>query len=399
MARVAAFARPLGDGLLAVLGHSMASDIVVRFAKETPDVVATIAVSMFSPVVTATSPRNLLVVVGEWEGMLKAEALRAVGLAIAPAAAEPGITYGGMAAGTARRPAFSTHVEHASVLFSQATMRESLMSLDAGFGIIRAVPLVLDARGPWIMLLLAASVALARPYSTLLPRLASSPVGAGLGWRELRLSLLAPMAVTPLLLRVVPTHFLPVLVGDYLAAHFAVYGPVTMVCLAMARKWLPQRPVSLDQPQLLPFPPLAVAGAALAVIMYGFAALVWPVDQFVTSFVPGPERFVLVAALMVGTSLFMAGDEWLTRGDGAARGAYAATKLAFLLSLGAAVALDFVRLFFLLIIVPVIVLFFIIHGLFSAWTYRQTGQPLVAGIANAFAFAWAVGVAFPLLAG
>ena len=73
-----AWVRGLGDGRLAVLGHSMASDIIVRFAQAAPDVAATIAVSMFSPVVTATTPRNLLVITGEWEGMLKREALRAV---------------------------------------------------------------------------------------------------------------------------------------------------------------------------------------------------------------------------------------------------------------------------------------------------------------------------------
>ena len=62
-------------------------------------------------------------------------------------------------------------------------------------------------------------------------------------------------------------------------------------------------------------------------------------------------------------------------------------------------ALDFERLFFLLIIVPVIVLFFLVYGLVSGWTYRRTGHPLVAGFANAVAFAWAIGVTFPLLAG
>ncbi len=83
-------------------------------------------------------------------------------------------------------------------------------------------------------------------------------------------------------------------------------------------------------------------------------------------------------------------DEWLTRGPSAGRGAYAASKLAFLASLGIAVALDFERLFFLLIIV---------HGLFSAWAYRRSGHPWAAGIANAVVFAWAIGVTFPLLAG
>ncbi len=88
------------DPFLLLLGHSMASDIVVRFAEATPDVAATVAVSMFSPAVTATAPRNLLVIVGGWEGMLQREALRAVGLATAPEPAAPGVTYGRFADGT-----------------------------------------------------------------------------------------------------------------------------------------------------------------------------------------------------------------------------------------------------------------------------------------------------------
>jgi hypothetical protein len=68
-------------------------------------------------------------------------------------------------------------------------------------------------------------------------------------------------------------------------------------------------------------------------------------------------------------------------------------------SLALAVALDPYRLFFLVIIVPVIVLFFIIYGIQSRWIYRRTGLPLIAGIANAVAFAWAIGCTFPLLSG
>ena len=62
-------------------------------------------------------------------------------------------------------------------------------------------------------------------------------------------------------------------------------------------------------------------------------------------------------------------------------------------------ALDPGRLFFLIIIVPVIALFFIVYGLLSRWTYASTGHPLIAGLASAIAFAWAIGVTFPLIAG
>ncbi len=389
---VAGLARTLGDGRLAVLGHSMASDIVVRFAEATPDVAATVAVSMFSPAVTATAPRNLLVIVGGWEGMLQREALRAVQLASAPATAEAGVTYGTIADGTARRTAFSPHVEHVGVLFSRASMREALAWLDETFGIERSEPPVLEPRGLWILLLFAGVVVLARPLSTLLPTVAAPPAGAGLGWRRLWLPLLLPMIATPLLLRVLPTHFLPVLVGDYIAAHFALYGLLTFLCLWWLRR---AGPAGL-RAQISAW---ALVAATLGVIGYGFVALVWPINAFVTSFLPGPERMLLILAMLVGTLLYFLSDEWMTRGPAPARGGYPASKLAFLISLAIAVALDFERLFFLIIIVPVILLFFIVYGLFSRWSYAQTGHPAVAGAASAVAFAWAIGVTFPLIAG
>ena len=386
---IAAVARTLGDGRLAVLGHSMATDVVVRFAETAPDVSATIAVSMFSPAVTATSPRNLLVIVGDWETQLKREALRAAGLATAPGAARAGITYGDPAKGTGRRVAFSAGVEHVGVLYSRDSLREALQWLDRCFAMDRG-GLPLESRGPWIALLLAGAVLLARPLSALLPRVGTG-LGAGIPWSRLWLPLLVPPLATPLLLRVLPTHFLPVLVGDYLAAHFAVYGLLTVGCVALVGHDTSAAARSTG--------PVALVVATAAVILYGFVALVWPIDTFVTSFIPGHGRGVLVLALLGGTLPYFLSDEWLTHGDAAARGAYAATKIAFLASLGIAVALDPERLFFLIIIVPVIAVFFLVYGLISRWTYRRTGHPLVAGFANAVAFAWAIGVTFPLLRG
>lgn len=392
LARVTAYARGLGDGRLALLGHSMASDIVVRYAEANPGVAATVAVSMFSPAVTAASPKNLLVIVGDWEGMLKREALRVVGLSIAPREPGAGITYGDPASGTARRAAFSAHVEHAGVVFSRDSLGEALDWLDRTFGATRPAPPILDQRGPWIMLLIAAVVALASPAAALLPRLATPPLGAGLGWRRLWIAIIVPIAATPLLLRVIPTHVLPVLVGDYLAAHFGLYGLLTAGCLvAMHRPDAARRLPSASA--------LRTAQATMSVVAFGFVGLVWPVNSFVTSFVPGPERLLLVGAMLVGTLAYFLADEWATRGRGAGRGAYPASKIAFLLSLALAVGLDFERLFFLIIIVPIITIFFVIHGFFSALVNDRTGHPLVAGTANAVAFAWAIGVTFPLLAG
>ena len=104
-----------------------------------------------------------------------------------------------------------------------------------------------------------------------------------------------------------------------------------------------------------------------------------------------------VTVVLVGTALYCTADEWLTRGPGARRGLYALTKLLFVLSLVLAIALNPARLFFLIIIVPVILLFLIVYGLFSSWAYRRTRQPMAGAAAVALAFAWAIAAVFPVI--
>ena len=278
------------------------------------------------------------------------------------------------------------------MLFALESLRAAVEWLDACFAIKRNAPLQLDARGPWIAFLIIGSVLLAWRASQSLPQVTQEPIGAGLNWRRLWVPMVLPALITPLLLRIVPTHFLPVLVADYLAMHFAVYGLVTLAVLVFI-----VRPISLFTIQGRALHRLLAV--VMLVVAYEALALFWPLDYYFTNFVPALNRMPIVLAMMIGTLCYFLSDEWLTRGKDSARGAYALSKLIFLISLGIATALDFERLFFLIIIIPVILLFFLIFGLFSSWIYKRTGDPLVAGIAHALAFAWAIGVTFPILAG
>jgi predicted ferric reductase len=101
--------------------------------------------------------------------------------------------------------------------------------------------------------------------------------------------------------------------------------------------------------------------------------------------------------MFCGTVIYFLADEWATSGFRAARGGYIFTKLCFLLSLGAAVALNPQRLFFLIIIVPVMLVLFVVYGLISRWVYTRTQDPRVAALANAIALAWAIAVTFPVV--
>ncbi len=391
--RVAELAQglPGSDGRMAVLGHSMASDIVIRYAQAHPGVAATIAVSMFSPVVTATSPRNLEVIVGGIEpGPLKDEGRRVVGM-VSGGTPEPRVTYGSFADGTARRLSFSPGVEHIGVLYSSQSMSEARDWLNETFAWSGSG--YADGRGPALGLLFLGLTVLGWPLSKLLPKVSAPPVGAALPWRKLLPVAVAPALLTPLILWKLPTNFLPILLGDYITVHFGLYGLLTAAGLWLATRSGVRQPAM--QVRSLNYGALAVSVFAAA--FYSVLAFGLPLDRFVISFWPIPERVPLILAVLCGTLPFFLADEWLTRGPGAPRAGYALTKLCFLVSLAIAVALNFEKLFFLILIIPVILIFFAVYGLFGSWADRQTGNPLVGGLANALAFAWAIAVTFPML--
>ncbi|MDP2412221.1 MAG: alpha/beta hydrolase [Pseudolabrys sp.] len=390
LGEIAAFARKLpgGNGRMAVLGHSMASDIVVRHAQAHPDTDATIAVSVFSPVATVTSPRNLLVIDGALEpSFLKDEGRRLVGMATS-GPVEENVTYGNVADGTARRLVFARGVEHIGVLYSSDSMAAARDWLNEVYG--RSGSGFIDARGPWLGLLYLGLIALAWALARLLPPAAAAPRGLGLPWRLLLPAAIAPALLTPLILWKMPTGFLPLLLGDYLVLHFALYGLLTAGALYLAHRAggtavLP--PVS--------WRPLVIASAAC--IAFSIVAIGIPTDRYVSGLALTPVRLPLVAAMLVGTLLYFIADEWTTRGPNAPRGAYAFTKFCFLASLAIAISLNLQKLFFLIIIVPAILLLFVVYGLFSGWAYRRTFDPLPGALCAAITFAWAIAVTFPMV--
>ena len=379
---------PGSDGRVAVLGHSMASDIVVRFAQANPDVEATVAVSVFSPGVTPTSPRNLLVIVGAIEPvMLQNEGLRIVNLS-AGGSAVAGETYGAFRDGTARKLALARGVEHIGVLYSHDSMVEALRWINAAFD--RQQEGFIDTRGRWLALIFAGIVALAWPLSTLLPIACEEYAGSNPNWKRLLLSAFAPAVLTPLILWKMPTDFLPILLGDYLTLHFLLYGALTAAITLYAHR-------SADQPRTTHVSWKAVAFAGGAVAAYNIVAFGLPIDTYVFSCFPIAPRIPLISAIACGALPYFIADEWLTRGQNRRRGAYALTKFCFLLSLAIAIALNPMKLFFLAIIAPAILLLFLAFGLISRWSYAATHHPLPGALANAAVFAWGIAVTFPMI--
>lgn len=387
---VVAYARTLpgADKGVALVGHSMAADLAIQYAMQDRGIAAVVALSGLGSGVTADNPRNLLVITGAWEPEMLTAAGPRIVREVSGGAPEARRTYGDLAAGTGRRYALADGAEHIGVIYSRDGIDETVQWLEAAFGQPDAG--FRDRRGPWLALLFAGLVALACPAARLLPVLARPPCPAGTTWRTLLVVGIAPAVLTPLILWKMPTDFLPILLGDYLVVHFAVYGALTAALALLLHR---ERPSLLARSASLG----GLVVAAIAVAAWTVVALGWPIDTYVTSFVPTGARWWLIPAMFAGTAIYFVADETATRGAQAPRGGTVFTKLCFLLSLLAAVALNPQKLFFLIIIVPVILVLFTVFGLFSRWAFARTGDPRAAALGNAAALAYAIAVTFPVV--
>ena len=87
-----------------------------------------------------------------------------------------------------------------------------------------------------------------------------------------------PALLTPLILWKLPTDFLPILLGDYLALHFLLYGALT----AAATIYL--MPHARISPRTTGWKSIAIAAACVAA--YNIIAFGLPIDAYVFSFLP-----------------------------------------------------------------------------------------------------------------
>ena len=360
----------VGDGgaPVALLGHSMATDVLARVARARSDIGPVVLVSAFSNAIDAESPATLLLVTGAWEPGLREAALDA--LRRVDPSAEPGETVSSGA--VTRRAVIAPGVEHVSVLHSRVGRRAALDWLDRAYG--RRSDVTIHPTGWAILGLLGGLVLLFGSLARLLPH-RDAPMAA-LTRRQVAVAAFLPAIAAPLVAVPLDPGLLPVLVASYLALHLAIFGAVQ---IALLRRWkVPAGPLSLPSLALL-LVWSVVFGAAL--------------DRYAANFWPTAGRLWIIAAMALGALPFMLADQRLTHR--APLGRRLALRGAFLASLGLAVALDFRALFFLIMIAPVVILFYLVFGTMGRAASAR-GGPLASGLALGLVLAWALGVSFPL---
>ena len=372
MAQTGAVIDAVSDGQwpVALLGHSMATDVLARVAAERDDVGPVVLVSAFSRAITADSPRDLLMITGAWEPGLRDAALSAARL-VSPAATEGETVTAGP---VVRRAEVAPLSDHVSILQNRAARAAAVRWIDRAYG--RSSDPAIWPTGWAILGLLGGLVLIFGGVARLLP--APGIAEEGLTWRQVAIASVLPAGLAPLVAVPLDPQLLPVLVADYLALHLAVFG---LIQLGLMRRW--RVPIGrISVPALL--------------LVLGWCCLVGlALDRYVANFWPTPGRFWIVAAMALGAVPFMVADQVLTLR--ARFGQRLVLRAGFLVSLGVAVALDFHGLFFLLMIAPVVLVFYLIFGTVGRASTVRAG-PLASGLALGLVLAWALGVSFPLFA-
>jgi dienelactone hydrolase len=360
------------DGAKALLGHSMATDIIIRAARQEPEVSAIVAISMYSEAITPTFPENLLIISGEWEGRLR-DAGKA---AIAQVAGVPVEGETAKAGNVTRRAVYTRNTEHVAVLFASATSEETRAWIEATLGAQGGGQTI--ARGFHIFALLVALVVLTAPVARLLPKTKSD--ADTVPGRTMALALALPI-VPACLAAIFPGGSLFGSAGfGSLFWFFAVWGLVACgVLIRAGYRFRPPDPLGIA---LLLFWALGVFAVAL--------------DRYAAAFLPTGPRFALMLALFFATLPFMLADRVvLHRAPLWLRGLARALPVLALFGCMMLYPQDMGLLFTVL---PVMVLFYLVYGTMGHFVARRLG-PETAAVALAVILSWSIAASTPLFAG
>ncbi len=359
-------------GPIAMVGHSMATDIVIRAAAEVSDVADIVAISMHSDVITPTFPARLLVVSGSME-----HRLRKVGrdvLAQVDATAVEGQTV--QRGQVTRRAVAIPNTEHVAVLFSTATMAETGTWLVQSFSLpVAGKPVSV---GLAILAVLFSIVILVWPVFYSFKRLENP-----------RNTLTAKQFIVCLFIPS-PLAFLAATYAGGSLMGSAAFGSLLVFFLVWGGAALGTLLVYGYRPKM----PQTTAAAVLLIWALGVFALA--LDRYAAAFVPTGPRIPLMVCLLPGTLLFALADRLLVASAPLWRRGLARAIPIFTLAACMIVNPDNLGVSFT--VLPVMVLFYVVYGTMAGVVARRT-NPETAALVLGVILAWSIAASTPLFAG
>jgi pimeloyl-ACP methyl ester carboxylesterase len=382
-------ASPFVDGTrIALMGHSMGAGAALDFATRDSGIDAAVLISGGRRLDGPYAPPNaLFLVAGRDPPGIRSRAAELVARLAGVEGAEPGRTYGSLAAGTAVRLAVVEGAGHASILWSDGALHEVLAWLDLVFGVERAPgPPPRDARTP-ALLAVALCFALALPGLGLLvawlapPRDPLPPAGRARGLAALAVAFAATL---PLLATGTPAEILSAEVADAVVAQLALAG----VALLLWLRW--REPGLLASALRDPAPALVAAAVGVLAVFVGMQ----PFGAVVHRMTLTPERMAVFAMAALGLLPFSLAFACLLR-RGPAPGAclFALAGRALVIGLLVAGVATGVLGFVVLLLLPALCGVFALVEIVAAFAYAGSRNLLAIALLDAGWLAFAVAAA------
>lgn len=355
--------RLTGADEVSLLGHSMATDVVVRAAARLPEIGSIVAISMYSEAVTATHPKRLLIVSGAQETRLREVALDAIAQ-IGPRAEAETAARGG----AERRAVAAPWVGHVGVLWSSAALHEIALWLGG-------VPQPAST-GSMIAALLLSLLVIFWSAAALLPK---PPLPPDTSVPTLRRAVLASLLAAPLAFGGGVTGLPALGLAGFgaLALCFAAYG---LAALAILR------------PRLRVSKPDAIA--ALALLVWGLGLFAFAMDRYAAAFLPTGPRLLLMALLLPAMMVFAIADRAMLQGRHPL--VRLLLRLPFLTALLGSMIAAQETMAMVFTVLPVLVLFFAVYGTLAAVAASRGGGSIGVGAASGVILAWALAASTPM---
>ena len=360
-----------------IIGHSMASDIILRAALTNNKIISSIGISNYTDVIEESRPKNVLMLNGQWESHLRKKGLSIL-THIGVNNPQENTLYGKIDAGTARKVASVNNADHVGILYSRQTQKELIQWVDSVFK--KKSSIATNAIGIWTTILL-----LSLFFSFCL----STHFLHYIEFKKIKITfksflfanVLAGIAV-PIFLNFYFLSLTPFPAHNYLINHLVLFSVI----------------LSLIFPQdTLKFA-LKNFNLAICVPLFIFYALIFGsvLDNYVSSFYPTGSRVPLFFLLVLGCVPMTIIIQLLHGTDKHAWIKATLTKFFLIFSLMLSIALNFKDLFLIAYAVLLLTGFFLVFGFLSNYFSRRLNNPFSVGLANGVVLAWTFSTALPI---
>lgn len=349
----------VGPNRIALVGHSMATDVVIRAAARLPNVQSVAAISMYSDAVTKDHPGRLLIMSGAYETRLRAIALDTVGQ-IGERAENITVRTGEIE----RRAVPAPWAGHVGVLWSGVTSAEIAAWLGE--------PATPASTGPWIALLLTSIILLFWPLAACLP---AAPFRPGPTLRTSAIASVLPAPVAALASLAGPSA-LGLAGFGALALCFATWGALALAVLRPA--------LHLNR---------SGVWAGAFILAWGLLVFALALDRYAAAFVPTGPRLAVMLLLTPAMLIFALADRVMVQDHHFAirfvlRIPFCAALLGAMVAQPSGIGMLFTTL-------PVLVLFLLVYGTIAGWAANRAG-PVGPGLASGVILAWSLAASTPL---